>query len=151
MNRVGNRMHEARYEKDHVVYCDGACKGNGKAGSVAGIGVWWGRGDSRLVLCYSHNILILTSRLNGAAVNRNIAERCPGVQTNNRAELIVRIITSRSKFDTPYVESEYVLLGNCARSRINTSWYRTAPHPNRFQILHPVSVRILSLLSRFLP
>ncbi|KAJ4472439.1 ribonuclease H-like domain-containing protein [Lentinula edodes] len=48
-----------------VVYCDGACKGNGKVGSVAGIGVWWGHNDSR-----------------------NLAERCPGEQTNNRAELI---------------------------------------------------------------
>lgn len=48
-----------------VVYSDGACKGNGQFGSVAGVGVWWGRNDSR-----------------------NIAERCPGDQTNNRAELI---------------------------------------------------------------
>ncbi|KAH6917081.1 ribonuclease H-like domain-containing protein [Coprinopsis sp. MPI-PUGE-AT-0042] len=48
-----------------VVYSDGACKGNGKPGSVAGIGVWWGHDDPR-----------------------NIAERCPGDQTNNRAELI---------------------------------------------------------------
>lgn len=50
-----------------VVYSDGACKGNGKVGSVAGVGVWWGHNDPR-----------------------NIAERCPGDQTNNRAELIVR-------------------------------------------------------------
>ncbi|KAJ3972292.1 ribonuclease H-like domain-containing protein [Lentinula raphanica] len=49
-----------------VVYCDGACKGNGKIGSVAGIGVWWGHDDPR-----------------------NLAERCPGDQTNNRAELVV--------------------------------------------------------------
>ncbi|KAH8092193.1 hypothetical protein BXZ70DRAFT_951650 [Cristinia sonorae] len=49
-----------------IVYSDGACKGNGKAGSVAGVGVWWGHKDAR-----------------------NIAERCPGNQTNNRAELIV--------------------------------------------------------------
>ncbi|KAG1886047.1 ribonuclease H-like domain-containing protein [Suillus subluteus] len=48
-----------------VVYSDGACKGNGQVGSVAGVGVWWGWNDSR-----------------------NIAERCPGDQTNNRAELI---------------------------------------------------------------
>ncbi|PPQ99538.1 hypothetical protein CVT24_005328 [Panaeolus cyanescens] len=48
-----------------VVYTDGACKGNGKNGSVAGVGVWWGPNDPR-----------------------NIAERCPGDQTNNRAELI---------------------------------------------------------------
>ena len=31
-----------------VVYSDGACKGNGKVGSVAGIGVWWGPDDPRL-------------------------------------------------------------------------------------------------------
>ncbi|PCH37675.1 ribonuclease H-like protein [Wolfiporia cocos MD-104 SS10] len=48
-----------------VVFSDGACKGNGRAGSVAGIGVWWGHDDPR-----------------------NLAERCPGDQTNNRAELI---------------------------------------------------------------
>ncbi|EGO05297.1 hypothetical protein SERLA73DRAFT_44067 [Serpula lacrymans var. lacrymans S7.3] len=54
-----------------VVYCDGACKGNGQVGSIAGVGVWWGVNDPR-----------------------NIIERCPGDQTNNRAELIaiVRIL-----------------------------------------------------------
>lgn len=31
-----------------VVYSDGACKGNGQVGSVAGIGVWWGPDDPRL-------------------------------------------------------------------------------------------------------
>ncbi|KIY73429.1 hypothetical protein CYLTODRAFT_428516 [Cylindrobasidium torrendii FP15055 ss-10] len=53
------------------VYCDGSCRGNGKADSVAGIGVFWGNGD-----------------------HRNLAERCPGRQTNNRAELtaIIRIL-----------------------------------------------------------
>jgi ribonuclease HI len=30
-----------------VAYSDGACKGNGQPGSVAGIGVWWGRDDPR--------------------------------------------------------------------------------------------------------
>ncbi|KAJ3871896.1 ribonuclease H-like domain-containing protein [Lentinula edodes] len=63
-----------------VVYCDGACKGNGKVGSVAGIGVWWGHNDSR-----------------------NLAERCPGEQTNNRAELIaicrIRNIASNASFN----------------------------------------------------
>ncbi|KAL0569981.1 hypothetical protein V5O48_011974 [Marasmius crinis-equi] len=49
---------------DLVVYCDGACKGNGKEGSVAGIGVWWAHDDKR-----------------------NMCKRCPGVQTNNCAEL----------------------------------------------------------------
>lgn len=35
---------ESRFD---IVYSDGACKGNGKAGSIAGIGVWWGRNDPR--------------------------------------------------------------------------------------------------------
>jgi ribonuclease HI len=30
-----------------VVFCDGACKGNGQKGSYAGIGVWWGHADPR--------------------------------------------------------------------------------------------------------
>ena len=34
-----------------VVYADGACKGNGKPGSVAGIGVWGGENDSRYLSC----------------------------------------------------------------------------------------------------
>jgi hypothetical protein len=33
-----------------VVYCDGACKGNGQKDSVAGVGVWWGRSDPRYYL-----------------------------------------------------------------------------------------------------
>ena len=35
---------------EDVVYTDGACSRNGQYGSVAGIGVWWGRNDSRYVL-----------------------------------------------------------------------------------------------------
>ena len=30
-----------------VVYCDGACKGNGQPGGVAGVGIWWGDDDPR--------------------------------------------------------------------------------------------------------
>ncbi|TFK46597.1 ribonuclease H-like protein [Heliocybe sulcata] len=48
-----------------VVYTDGACRSNGQVGALAGIGVWWGYNDPR-----------------------NLSERCPGDQTNNRAELI---------------------------------------------------------------
>lgn len=33
-----------------VVYSDGACKGNGQVGSVAGVGVWWGPNDPRLAI-----------------------------------------------------------------------------------------------------
>jgi hypothetical protein len=34
---------------EEVVYTDGACSRNGRAGSVAGIGVWWGPNDTRCV------------------------------------------------------------------------------------------------------
>lgn len=30
------------YVKGRVVYCDGSSRGNGQAGAVAGIGVFWG-------------------------------------------------------------------------------------------------------------
>ena len=37
-------------EEDYdVVYSDGACKGNGKPGSIAGVGVFWGHDDPRYV------------------------------------------------------------------------------------------------------
>jgi len=47
-----------------VVYTDGACSGNGQRGAKGGVGVYWGPGM------------------------KTVAERLPGVQTNNRAELI---------------------------------------------------------------
>ncbi|CAA7268070.1 unnamed protein product [Cyclocybe aegerita] len=76
-----------------VVYSDGACKGNGKVGSVAGVGVWWGPNDTR-----------------------NIAERCPGDQTNNRAELIaiLRVFETTPVSKTPLIiktDSQYSI--NC--------------------------------------
>lgn len=50
--RIVQAAHSApEDEKDcDIVYCDGACKGNGRVGSVAGIGVWWGHGDPRYAL-----------------------------------------------------------------------------------------------------
>ncbi|KAG6876590.1 hypothetical protein C0993_002016, partial [Termitomyces sp. T159_Od127] len=38
-----------------VVYCDGACKGNGQAGSIAGVGVWWEENDPRGTLSWRSN------------------------------------------------------------------------------------------------
>ena len=72
-----------------VVYSDGACKGNGAPGSVAGIGVWWGSDDPRWVTSAPQSIVA-----NKPMRFRNIAERCPGSQTNNRAELIVGLRNS---------------------------------------------------------
>ncbi|KAJ7492256.1 ribonuclease H-like domain-containing protein [Mycena latifolia] len=72
-----------------VVYSDGASKRNGHPDAVAGVGVWWGRDDPR-----------------------NIAERCPGIQTNNRAELIaiLRILETAPQSKRPLLiktDSQY--------------------------------------------
>lgn len=66
-----------------IVYCDGACPGNGQPGAVAGVGVWFGEGDPR------YAVSPFTWNRRPYLCYRNIAERCPGDQTNNRAELIV--------------------------------------------------------------
>lgn len=81
---------ESRFD---IVYSDGACKGNGKAGSIAGIGVWWGRNDPR-----------------------NMAERCPGDQTNNRAELIaiVRVLETAPRTKKPLlIKTDSMYSINC--------------------------------------
>ncbi|THV06488.1 hypothetical protein K435DRAFT_848971 [Dendrothele bispora CBS 962.96] len=88
---------------DLVVYCDGACKGNGKPGSIAGVGVWWGHDDER-----------------------NIAERCPGAQTNNRAELLAlgRVLESTPVSRRKLViksDSKYTI--NCFEKWIH-KWYQ---------------------------
>ncbi|KAI1798320.1 ribonuclease H-like domain-containing protein, partial [Ganoderma leucocontextum] len=69
-----------------IVYTDGSCKGNGKVGSVAGVGVWWGENDPRHVV----PVVSLAHSLD-IGLCRNLSERCPGQQTNNRAELIAII------------------------------------------------------------
>ena len=56
-------------EEWDVVFCDGACKGNGQEGSVAGIGVWWGEGDNRYVRLRMHSLLDLESR----EISQNVA------------------------------------------------------------------------------
>lgn len=70
-----------------VVYTDGSCRGNGRIGSTAGVGVWWGADDSRYVRDLPTSPPTLTAIPLG--MRRNVSERCPGNQTNNRAELIV--------------------------------------------------------------
>jgi len=67
-------------------------------GSVAGIGVWWGPDDPR-----------------------NIAERCPGDQTNNRAELIaiLRVLETTPISTKPLLiktDSQYSI--NCLKTWI---------------------------------
>lgn len=46
-----------------VVYCDGACKGNGRVDSIAGVGVFWGPNDPRSVP------IISTSQIPGSGSN----------------------------------------------------------------------------------
>jgi len=55
-------------EPKDIVYCRSTCRDNGGQNAMAGIGAWWGLNDPR-----------------------NQAERCPGTQTNQRAELIAII------------------------------------------------------------
>ncbi|KAK0472271.1 ribonuclease H-like domain-containing protein [Armillaria novae-zelandiae] len=84
-----------------TIFCDGACRGNGKVGAIAGVGVWWGHGDIR-----------------------NISERCPGRQSNNRAELIalVRVHEQTMDMTTPFTiktDSKYSI--NCMETWLR-SW-----------------------------
>ncbi|KZS91963.1 ribonuclease H-like protein, partial [Sistotremastrum niveocremeum HHB9708] len=78
-----------------VVYTDGACQKNGMLDARAGLGVWWGRDDPR-----------------------NLSERVPGPQTNNRAELIaiIRALETAPMSDRPLLiktDSCYVI--SCVR------------------------------------
>ena len=70
-----------------IVYTDGSCKRNGQVGGEAGVGVWWGKDDPR------HVVTIPSASMQSLDIGpcRNISERCPGQQTNNRAELIVSV------------------------------------------------------------
>ena len=70
-----------------IVYSDGACQGNGGVRATAGIGVWWGPDDPR----YNDSPSFHASTKLIEFTHRNLSERCPGPQTNNRAELIVRL------------------------------------------------------------
>ena len=50
LNETKRTIGEAENESGwDIVYSDGACKGNGKVDSVAGLGVWWGHHDARCV------------------------------------------------------------------------------------------------------
>lgn len=90
---TSNTPHVSSVPGEITVFSDGACKGNGKFGAVAGVGVWWGHDDPR-----------------------NLAERCPGKQTNNRAELIaiVRVLEQSQAETNPLrikTDSKYSI--NC--------------------------------------
>uniref|UniRef100_A0A6C0LIM8 ribonuclease H n=1 Tax=viral metagenome TaxID=1070528 RepID=A0A6C0LIM8_9ZZZZ len=61
---------EKKDDADYYVYTDGGCSKNGKAGALAGIGIFFGVDDSR-----------------------NVSKRIEGKQTNNAAELTAIIET----------------------------------------------------------
>ncbi|PFH49677.1 hypothetical protein AMATHDRAFT_62646 [Amanita thiersii Skay4041] len=127
-NAVGNipnaRKRPSSVELDEsgydVVYCDGACRRNGRNGSFAGIGVWWGPDDPR-----------------------NISERCPGEQTNNRAELIAiaRVLEVAPKTKTPLLiktDSQYSI--NCFKVWLH-KW-----KSNNFKTAHGYPVKNLKVI-----
>ena len=98
---------------EDVVYTDGACSGNGQPGSVAGIGVWWGVDDPRYVFFSSmlpSTYIYLTGR-------SNLSERSPGRQTNNRAELIVRLVLHKLRLSS------------------DAWWFRARPSSARWRLL----------------
>ncbi|KAK2461535.1 hypothetical protein APHAL10511_005998 [Amanita phalloides] len=103
-----------------VVHCDGACKGNGQPGSIAGVGVWWNHNDER-----------------------NIFERCPGEQTNNRAELIAiaRVLETAPRTKTSLLiktDSQYSI--NCFKSWLRV-WER-----NNFRTASGQPIKNLELI-----
>ncbi|KAH9849667.1 ribonuclease H-like domain-containing protein [Lenzites betulinus] len=86
-----------------IAYTDGSSRDNGKPSAKAGVGVWWGEDDPR-----------------------NISERCPGDQTNNRAELIaiIRVLETVPIDEHPLViksDSQYSI--NCLNQWI-LGWKR---------------------------
>lgn len=67
-----------------VVYTDGSALGNGRKGAQAGVGVYFGEGDSRYVVPSQHVLCCMISDL----LSRNVSEPLAGMpQTNQRAEL----------------------------------------------------------------
>ncbi|KZV84450.1 ribonuclease H-like protein [Exidia glandulosa HHB12029] len=101
-------------EEEHlweVIYTDGACSNNGKGAhlALAGVGVWYGHGDPR-----------------------NISERCPGDQTNNRAELIaiIRALEEIPPSETETEKSKPLLIKTDSKYSIQSvySWVPNFMH-----------------------
>uniref|UniRef100_H2Y3W3 ribonuclease H n=1 Tax=Ciona savignyi TaxID=51511 RepID=H2Y3W3_CIOSA len=101
------KLSEPKYESDAnesscpVIYTDGACSKNGKKGSKAGYGVWWGDG---------HEL--------------NFCARLPGIQTNQRAEIAAVNKAIKQAIDVGHQE---VLIRTDSKFVINclTEWAGT--------------------------
>ncbi|OMJ07827.1 Ribonuclease H1 [Smittium culicis] len=79
VSKISPKLTQTNVNEPLIVYTDGSCRGNGKADSRAGIGVFFGDNDIR-----------------------NVSERLNGKQTNNRAELsaVIRALEMVIKYDT---------------------------------------------------
>jgi ribonuclease HI len=73
-------------EPEYYVYTDGACSNNGKKNACAGIGIYFGKNDTR-----------------------NVSERIEGKQTNNKAELTA-IIKVYHIIETDLLENKIVTI-----------------------------------------
>jgi ribonuclease HI len=74
-----------------IVYTDGACSGNGKKNASAGSGVFFAQGDTR-----------------------NICEKVPGEQTNNRGELYAILLAIRAIDEPMMIYSDSMYSINCS-------------------------------------
>ncbi|KAH7101974.1 ribonuclease H-like domain-containing protein [Auriculariales sp. MPI-PUGE-AT-0066] len=97
-----------------VVYVDGACSNNqDKEFAQAGAGVWWADGDPR-----------------------NVSERCPGAQTNNRGELLAIIRVLETASNQPgsklliLTDSFYSI--NCTGNWL-PKWIKASPDPDQWK------------------
>ncbi|KAJ7150374.1 ribonuclease H-like domain-containing protein [Mycena filopes] len=107
-----------------VVYSDGASKGNGKVGAYAGVGVWWGPNDPR-----------------------NLAERCRGEQTNNRAELIaiLRILETTPHSKRPLlIKSDSIYSISCFKNWIQNWIKRGWVTANKEPVKNAALIRYIS-------
>ncbi|XP_048582523.1 ribonuclease H1 isoform X2 [Nematostella vectensis] len=89
-------------ERDRpVVYTDGCCTRNGFSGAKAGVGVYWGPNHKR-----------------------NISERLPGRQTNQRAEIVAATMALESAKEMGFTKVE---IRTDSKYTINgmTSWIRS--------------------------
>ena len=89
----------AKFVPEIYVYTDGACSNNGKPNAKAGLGVFFGEGDSR-----------------------NLSKRVEGRQTNNVAELSAIIEVYRI-LEKDIEAGKNVLI--CSDSKIAIGWCRT--------------------------
>ena len=105
----------AQGEFDITVYTDGACKKNGKAGAVAGYGIYFGENNPRNV----------STRLNGKATN-NIAELTAVLKT---LQLLEKELKAGQRCAL-YTDSSYAILccGSYGERCAKKNWPEDIPN-----------------------